>query len=351
MRVIAPHKDKAATAVSHQRRDVGYIALLVLPLVLFALSLTLGIYPVSTSDVIRILLSPVIPGTADDVNEVARSLVLRVRLPRALAACLIGAALAGTGTAFQGIFKNPLVDSNLLGVTSGAGFGAALALTMGGDMSQVQLFAFVFGLIAVALAFMGSRLYRTAPMIVLTLMGVLIGSFFGSLTSLLKYLADPLDTLPAITFWLMGGLTSVTWDDIPLLAVITVAGGGVLWLLRWRLNILSLGDEEATTLGINPTRMKLIIIVSSTLMTAAAVSVGGVIGWIGLVIPHAGRIIVGPDHVRLLPVSFSLGACFLLIIDTISRALLPAEVPLGVLTGLLGVPILIALLRRSRTGW
>lgn len=349
MRVVARQTQRTKTAF--QWRGVGYVALLVLPFFLMAFSLTLGLYPISVAEVGRILISPLYSPAAQDIDSVARTLVLRVRLPRLLAAVFIGASMAGTGTAFQGIFKNPLVDSNLLGVTSGAGFGAALALSLNRTTSEVQLFAFGFGLLAVALAFFGSRLYHTAPMIVLTLMGVLIGSFFGSLTSLLKYIADPLDTLPAITFWLLGGLTGVTWDDIPLLAAITVTGGVFLWLVRWQLNILSLGDEEALTLGINPNQMKLAIMICATLMTAAAVSVGGVIGWIGLVIPHAGRIIVGPDHLRLLPVSLSLGASFLLTIDTISRAILPAEVPLGVLTGLIGVPLLVVLLRRNRTGW
>jgi iron complex transport system permease protein len=347
MRLIARY----GLIVKEQQHDVVYGALLLLPFILFIYSLTLGLYPIKVEDVARILISPVYPQAAHDIDSVPKILVLRVRLPRALAAVFIGSSLAGTGTAFQGIFKNPLVDSNLLGVTSGAGFGAALALTLNRPMPQVQLFAFTFGLIAVTLAFFGSRLYRTAPMIVLTLMGVLIGSFFGSLTSLLKYLADPLDTLPAITFWLLGGLTGATWDDIPQLGGITVVGGIFLWLVRWRLNILSMGDDEALSLGTNPNRMKLVIIICATLMTATAVSVGGVIGWIGLVIPHAGRIIVGPDHVRLLPVSLSLGACFLLIIDTISRTLLPAEVPLGVLTGLVGAPLLFVLLRRNQTGW
>jgi iron complex transport system permease protein len=301
--------------------------------------------------VIRALLSPVFPDLAQGLTQTELTLVLRIRLPRVLAAALIGASLASTGAAFQGIFKNPLVDSNLLGVTSGAGFGAALALLLGGTTLVVQGFAFGFGLLAVALAYLGSRLYNTAPMIVLTLMGILIGSLFGSLTSLMKYVADPLNTLPAITFWLLGGLTGVTWASIPTLAALTVGGGLALWLLRWRLNVLSLGDVEAAALGIHPLRLKLIIILWATLMTAAAVSVGGVIGWIGLVIPHAGRILVGPDHQRLIPASLALGASFLLVIDTISRTLLSTEVPLGILTGLVGVPILLVLLRRNRTGW
>jgi iron complex transport system permease protein len=321
------------------------------PFVVALIALGLGYYAIPVGDVARSLLSAAVPAAADGVPEVARLLVLEVRLPRVLAALLIGAALAVTGVVFQGIFTNPLVDSNLLGVTSGAGFGAALALLLGGGTLWVQIAAFGFGLLAVTLAFLGSRLYRTAPMIVLTLMGILVGSLFGSLTSLLKYVADPLDTLPAITFWLLGGLTGVGWRNVPALLVLTGVGATFFVLVRWRLNVLSLGDAEATALGMRPLRMKFGLIVVATLMTAIAVSVGGVIGWVGLVVPHAARIVVGPDHRRLVPMSLALGATFLLLIDTVSRTLLPSEVPLGVLTGLIGVPILVVLLRRNRTGW
>jgi iron complex transport system permease protein len=321
------------------------------PLVLALVALTLGLYRVEALDVARSLASIVVPDAASDVGEIARRLVVDVRLPRVLAALLIGAGLAVTGVVFQGIFTNPLVDSNLLGVTSGAGFGAALVLLIGGSGLLVQVSAFAFGLAAVTLAYAGSRLYRAAPRIVLTLMGILIGSLFASLTSLLKYLADPLDALPAITFWLLGGLNGVGWSHLPPLAALTVAGACLFVALRWRLNVLSLGEAEAAALGMHPQRMKLALIGAATLVTAIAVSVGGVIGWVGLVIPHAARILVGPDHRRLVPMSLALGASFLLTIDTVSRALLPAEVPLGVLTGLIGVPLLILLLRRQRTGW
>ena len=292
-----------------------------------------------------------IPSLADGISEVARQLILRVRLPRILAALLIGASYGATGTGFQAIFKNPLVDSNILGVTSGAGFGAALALLLVADPWLVQISAFLFGLLAVFLSFFGSRIYRTSPLLVLTLIGILIGSLFSSLTSLLKYVADPLDTLPAITFWLLGSLTGITWQNILPLVLITTFGLFSLWLIRWRLNVLSLGDSEAITLGVDPTRMKLVIIFISTLMTAVAVSASGVIGWVGLVIPHAGRLIVGPDHKKLVPVSISLGAAFMMVIDDVARTLLPGEIPLGVLTGLIGVPILVLLMRRSRSGW
>lgn len=321
------------------------------PFALAAVALTLGLYPISVADVALSLASLARPELATDVPEVARRLVLDVRLPRVLAALLIGAGLAVTGVVFQGIFTNPLVDSNLLGVTSGAGFGAALVLLLGGGGWLLQASAFAFGLLAVTLAFLGSRLYRSAPVIVLTLMGILIGSLFSSLTSLLKYVADPLDALPSITFWLLGGLTGVGWRQLPLLAALTLAGALLFVLLRWRLNVLSMGDAEATALGLDPHRSKLLLIMAATLVTAIAVSVGGVIGWVGLVVPHAARIVVGPDHRRLVPMALALGASFLLTIDSVSRAMLPSEVPLGVLTGLIGVPILILLLRRTRTGW
>jgi len=321
------------------------------PFVLFFLSLTLGRYPISPLDVLRVLLSPIFPKVGEGIPDIAQRLILLVRLPRILGALLIGASFGATGTAFQAIFKNPLVDSNILGVTSGAGFGAAVALLFQASTWHVQLSAFIFGLIAVTLAFFGSRLYKTTPLLVLTLMGILVGSLFSSLTSLLKYVADPLDTLPAITFWLLGSLTSLTWDRLISLAIITLIGLVFLVLVRWRLNVLSLGDAEAKSLGVDPAKMKLVIILFATLMTAAAVSVSGVIGWVGLVIPHAGRLLVGPDHKHLMPVSISLGAAFMMAIDDIARTLLPGEIPLGVLTGMIGVPILIILLRRNKTGW
>ncbi|MFN7209939.1 MAG: FecCD family ABC transporter permease [Aggregatilineales bacterium] len=348
MRIVALERSTAAKG--SLRLSLAYVSL-ALPFALIVISLLLGLYQIPIETVGRALLSLIVPQAAEGISSTELTLILRIRLPRVLSAALIGAALASTGTAFQGIFKNPLVDSNLLGVTSGAGFGAAVALLLGGTALAVQSAAFAFGLLAVMVAYAGSRLYSSAPLIVLTLMGILIGSFFTSLTALTKYVADPLNTLPAITFWLLGGLTGVTWNSLPLLALITLGGSAFLWAVRWRLNILSLGDAEATALGMNPTRLKLAIILCATLMTAAAVAVGGVIGWIGLVIPHAARLLVGADHKALIPTALALGASFLLVIDTISRTLLPAEVPLGILTGLVGVPILIVLLRRSQRVW
>ncbi|MBN1200904.1 MAG: iron ABC transporter permease [Anaerolineae bacterium] len=344
---------KLYTRCSAQQRQTWlYRLVLLLPIPLAIYALGVGRYPISVEDVVRALYDYVF--SRHDPNfqpDVVYNLITRIRLPRIVAAMLIGSSLAVTGAAFQGIFRNPLVDSNILGVTSGAGFGAALLLLLNANMLYVQISAFIFGLLAVMIAYFVSRLYYSAPLLVLTLVGILVGSFFSSLTSMLKYLADPLDTLPAITYWLMGGLNDVTSRDIPALLVVTSAGLVFMWGVRWRLNVLSLGDSEASALGLNPTRLKLLVIIFSTMMTALAVSVGGVIGWVGLVIPHAARTLIGPDHQRLIPASIALGAVFLLSIDTLSRTLWANEVPLGVFTGIVGVPLLLLILRVNKTGW
>jgi iron complex transport system permease protein len=330
------------------RQQLLFWCLLALPIPLAVLALGLGRYELSPNTVMQILghaLAGQPPQTAIE------RLVLAVRLPRILAALLIGAGLAGSGAAFQGIFKNPLVDSNILGVTSGAGFGAALALLLIGSTLVAGISAFAFGMLAVLLTFIVSRAEGSSHALMLTLSGILVGSFFTALTSLIKTLADPLDTLPAITFWLLGSLSNVTWRSLPVLAAVTLIGCCGLTLIRWQINILSLGDREAMALGLDARRMKILITGLASLMTAIAVAVGGLIGWVGLVIPHAARLLVGPDHKRMLPVAFSLGASFLLIIDTLSRTALPNEVPLGVFTGLIGVPALFWLLHRRRSGW
>ena len=338
--------------VRESRRTVIYVCLLLLPVPLTIYAIGAGRYDIPPREVLRALYDYVMTSrTSDFAPDIAYNLVIYIRGPRILAALLIGANLAVTGAAFQGIFRNPLVDSNILGVTSGAGFGAALMLLQGENATLIQLSAFAFGLLAVMIAFFVSRLYSNAPLLLLTLVGILVGSFFGSLTSLLKYIADPLDSLPAITYWLLGSLTAVTDNDLPALIIVTVIGLFFMWGVRWRLNVLSLGDSEAQTLGLHPVRLKLMIIIFSSLMTAVAVSISGVIGWVGLVIPHAARTLVGPDHQRLIPASMALGATFLLLIDTIARTQWSSEVPLGVLTGIVGVPLLLVILRVNKTGW
>lgn len=340
---------EALAALRESRRDgrLRFWVLLALPIPLAVAALAFGRYEISPGAVLQAVGHAL---AGQPAASSAETLVLQVRLPRIAAALLIGAALGGSGAAFQGIFKNPLVDSNILGVTSGAGFGAALALLLTGSLPLASGAAFACGLAAVLLAHAGARTHGGSHTLMLTLSGILVGSFFAALTSLVKILADPLSELPAITFWLLGGLSDATWRDLPLLFLVTALGGALLFALRWQLNVLSLGDREAAALGLNTRQMKLLVVGVASLLTAAAVAVGGVIGWVGLVIPHAGRLLVGPDHRRLLPVSLSLGATFLLVIDTLARAALPREVPLGVFTGIVGVPVLFLLLRRSRSG-
>ena len=255
------------------------------------------------------------------------------------------------GVAFQSIFKNPLVSSDLLGVSNGAGFGAALAILISGVGVVTQIFAFIFGIISVSITYMLSKAYKSGGILVLVLSGVAISAFFSALVSAIKFVADPNDKLPEIVYWLMGSLASVTVDKLIMILVPVALGMIILFALRWNMNLLAMGDEEAQSLGINPSRVRLLIIIGCTLLTSAAVSISGIIGWIGLVIPHMARMVVGSDNRILIPASLSLGASFLLLIDNISRALISIEIPIGVLTAIIGVPIFLYLLKRGYSEW
>lgn len=289
---------------------------------------------------------PIVP-----FDERARMLLIGVRAPRVIGALLIGGSLGLTGVVLQALFRNPLVDANILGVSSGAGFGAALALLVGAGAWMVRSSALVFGLVAVAVTVVGARRYIDRSRLMVTLMGILVAALFGSLTSLLKYLADPLDTLPRITFWLLGSLSTIGWRADLFVAIVTAVGVLVAVAMRWRINVLSLDEAEIVALGIDPARIRLLFLILASVLTAAAVSVSGVIGWVGLVTPHAGRALVGADHRRLVPVSLALGASFLIVLDTIARSAFPAEIPIGVLSGIVGVPLFIAIIRRRGERW
>ncbi len=283
----------------------------------------------------------------------AHSLVLGVRLPRVLAAACLGAGLSVAGAAFQGLFRNPLVESRILGASSGAALGAAAALMLGWTGFAVQGVAFVLGLVAVFAAWSLSRGFGTS-LLVLVIAGIVIGSAFDALLGVVKYVADPTDALPAITYWLLGGLGTVRWVDLWPLVTATTIGAGFLFVARWRLNVLSLDEREAQSLGIPVRRWRLAIIAAGTLLTAASVAVAGVVGWIGLLVPHAARTVVGSDHSRLIPASLSLGATTMIVLDTVARTALPAEIPLGILTGLVGIPAFLVLFLRTfeaRGGW
>ena len=323
------------------------IVLYILPFLMVFISLFTGRYSISPANTVRALGN--LLGGSSDVPIEIYTLVVNVRFPRALAAGAVGAGLAVSGAAFQGVFRNPLVSSGLLGVSSGAGFGAALAIVAGAGMAGTYPLAFVFGIEAVFISYWIARVYKSTPAIMLILGGTITSSVFSSLISLMKYVADPETQLPGIVYWLMGSLASVGWESFP--ALIPIAAGCViLMLMSWRINVLSMGDKEARTLGVNVGRDKLLIIGGASLATAGAVCMSGMIGWVGLVIPHIGRMITGNDNRRLIPVSMALGASFMILIDLVSRTLTGQEIPLGILTSLIGAPFFVYLLKKTKGG-
>lgn len=323
--------------------------LILLPIFLFFLSFLLGRFPLSPVEVILTLLSPL--NSDFIISPSISSIVFNIRLPRIIAAMLVGASLAISGAAFQGIFKNPLVSPDILGVSAGSGFGACIGILLAGGNWLIQLFAFIFGLISVSITYVISKSYKSGGILVLVLCGVAISAFFNALISGAKFIADPTDKLPQIVYWLMGSLSSVNIDKLYIVILPMLIGIAILLLLRWKLNVLSMGDEEAQSLGLDPKKLRFILIIAGTLVTAASVSISGIIGWVGLVIPHISRMVVGPDHKLLLPASLSIGASFLLFIDTISRTFVSIEIPIGILTAIIGVPIFLYLLRRGYSQW
>lgn len=327
-----------------------YSSLIAGPIICIFISLLLGRYPLDVATVLTVILNK-LGVTNYNVGEMATSIVWDIRLPRALLGVLVGASLAVSGAAFQGVFRNPLVSSSILGVSSGAGFGAALAILLFNQTVMIYLFAFGFGILAVIFSYLIGRTYNTTPTVMLVLGGTIVSSVFTSLISLVKYMADPYDQLPKITFWLMGSLASASYKDIMIAGIPMLIGIIGLVLIRWRINILSMGDKEARALGVNLSLLKGILIISATLATAGAVCVSGVIGWVGLIIPHISRMLVGNDNRLLIPTSISIGACYLVIVDNVSRSLTGSEIPLGILTAIIGAPFFVYLLKRKAGGW
>jgi iron complex transport system permease protein len=327
---------------------LGALAALV---ALVAIAFAVGRYPVPAGDLVTLLWAG-LTGGGHDLDAAMETVVFRIRGPRVATAVLIGAALAAAGAAYQNMFRNPLISPDILGVSAGAAMGAILGIFFSLNVILIQSLAFAFGLAAVALVYVVSNAVRGHdPLLVLVLAGVVIGALLGACVALMKTLADPYNQLPAITFWLLGSLASAAPADVWYLLPPVVIGLVPLWLLRWRINLLSLEDEEARALGVETRRLRLAVIAAATLMTAAAVAVAGVVGWIGLVIPHFARLLVGPDFSRLLPAAILLGAGFLLAVDTLARAMADIEVPLGVLTAFVGTPLFLWQLATARRGW
>lgn len=320
-------------------------------LALVVLALSVGRFPIAPGELIQILLAK-FSGAASEVPSTAETVIFQIRGPRVIAAIAVGAALAAAGAAYQGMFRNPLVSPDILGVSAGAAVGAVLGIFFSQSVLVIQAFAFAGGLAAVAVVYaIGSSVRGHDPILALILSGVIIGTMLGSCIALIKYLADPYDQLPAITFWLLGSLAAVAPEDLAVVVPIMLIGLAPLYFLRWRMNLLSLPDDEARALGVDTTKLRLIVVCAATLMTAASVAISGIIGWIGLIIPHAARMLVGPDFARMLPLSVLLGVSFLLAVDTLARTMAQIEVPPGVLTAFIGTPLFVWLLAAARRTW
>jgi iron complex transport system permease protein len=324
----------------------AHILLLLLLLLAAAVVVSFGAgrYPITLGDLLRYLLT----GRYTDDNLPV--LILRVRLPRILMAVLAGGALSVSGAVYQGLFRNPMVSPDILGVSAGAGFGAAIAIICSASFAAIQLSAFTAGILAVVISLSVGRLLglNHDRILMLVLSGMMVGALFNALIMLMKYIADSESKLPEITFWLMGSLTDVTLRDacyvFPAIALSLIP----LWLNAWKLNILSFGDEEAQTLGVNVRRVRIVTVACASLLTASTVAVTGIIGWVGLIIPHFTRFIIGPDHKLLIPASFLIGAAFLLLVDGLARTVSTLEIPLGVITSFIGAPLFFLVLRMTR---
>lgn len=326
----------------------GFFFLILLPCVVFLVSISIGRYPVSINSLAQALYAQ-LTGSAMDTAQKA---LIRVRLPRNLLAMIVGASLSLSGAVYQGLFKNPVVSPDLLGASNGASFGAALAILLGASTGGVQLFAFLGGITAVILVAAMDRIVsqRSHSIVNLILCGMLVSSLFNAMVSFTKFVADTDTKLPAITFWLMGSLSSTTLSNLSIFWLFLPISI-ILILVRWKVNILSLGDEEARMLGVNVRFYRWLIIGCATLLTSLSVSVSGNIGWVGLVVPHFARMIVGSNYGKLLPASMLIGAAFMLLVDTVARMLLTVEVPLSIITAIIGAPFFFFLLVRSKKGF
>lgn len=312
-------------------------------LALFLLSFVMGRYGVPLGQVVRILLSGVLPLEQTWTDNMAIA-VLNVRLPRILLACLVGCGLSAAGTGYQTVFQNPMAAPDILGASSGACFGAALAILTGQSAVMITVFAFLASLLSVALVYLVGNHTRGNRVVNLLLAGIMVGSLFSACTSYIKLVADPTNQLPQITYWLMGSLSGTRMGTVRFAAVCMAVGLVPLLLLRWRMNLLTLSPDEARAMGVHTDRLRLAVILSSTVLTAAAVSVSGMIGWVGLVIPHLSRRIVGSDCRRLMPMACLFGAAFLLLVDNMARCLTATEIPIGILTAFVGAPFFIYLM-------
>ena len=324
------------------------ILLMAVPLIAGLICLGFGRYTISVPETVQVLIDGL---KGERTGEMAYSVIFNVRLPRIILAMLVGAGLACAGAAFQGLFTNPLATPDTLGVASGASFGAVFAMMFDANLVVIQLMALVFGLIACLITYNISKIKGKSSIVMIVLAGMVVSAMFQAFVSLLKYVADPQDKLPSITYWLMGSMSAVTYKTLVLGSPFIIIGIILIFSLRWRLNILSLNEDEVKSMGVNIKVMRLFIILSASMITSSCVSMCGQVGWVGLLIPHLARMIMGSNNQTVIPISISLGAVFMLVIDTFARSATAAEIPLSILTAIIGAPFFITLLRKTGGAW
>jgi iron complex transport system permease protein len=337
-------KERLAGTLSWQSQ----IALIIIPVITVIVVIAIGRMSISPIEAIKTILNHF--GGNFDISKEAEKVIWTIRFPRILLALLVGAGLSVAGCSFQSLFSNPLATPDTLGVASGSSFGAALGLLIGLNLIGVQILALVCGIAAVILTWLSSGSGKRNNMNTIVLAGIMIGSLFTALVSLVKYVADTESQLPSITYWLMGSLNSANFDSLALGAPLIIIGIFVLFLLRWRLNILPLSEDEAKATGTNIRFLRVVTIICATAITASCVSMCGQVGWVGLLVPHICRMKFGNNHLSLLPASISIGAAFMVIVDTVARSASAAEIPISILTAIIGAPFFIILMRRSG-GW
>jgi len=347
---MSKNREKIRSATGdpeHVFLKVSVLSMFLLAAVLF--SFLIGRYSISPSELLSLIASRA--GLVKDcLDPTAEMIFFSVRLPRVLCALLVGAGLSVAGCSYQGVFRNPMVSPDILGATAGSGFGAAIAMLLDFSTAGIQIFSFATGLLAVFLSYMICVFTgkRSNPTLTLILAGMVISALFQAGISLIKYVADPYTKLPEITFWLLGSLASVNMNDVMQLFIPIAAACIPLFMYRWELNLLSFSDEEAQSMGVSITRLRITVIICSTVIASAVVSVCGIIGWVGLIIPHLARMIVGPNYKILIPSGILLGGTYLLLVDDIARGWMAMEIPLGILTAIAGTPFFIFLLCRGR---
>ena len=329
-----------------RRKTIWWTAGTLAAVVVLALAaMTLGRYEITLPQFFAALFPGAFPDI--EVSDTMRNVIFNVRLPRILLALLSGAGLAVSGGAFQAIFSNPLATPDTLGVATGSSFGAILGILFGLSSMLVQLSALAFGMLAVGLVYLIGCTNKRSNIIMIVLAGMVVGALFSALVSLVKYAADPQDVLPAITFWLMGSLSGATRDSLLMGAPLILLGTALIFVYRWKLNAMTLPEEEATALGIPVRRIRVLVTLGAGMVTAAVVSMCGLIGWVGLLVPHVARMLFGNDNSRVIPASIGFGSIFMLVIDTVARCATASEIPVSILTAIIGAPVFILLLRKT----